>query len=60
MQSKLKKLLKEINLDEQLFSSLENASIEKVVVYDKNKMLNFIINNDYVLSLNIYNQILTL
>jgi len=59
MQLKLKKLLKEINLDETVIPIFENADIEKVIIYDKNKQLNFIINNHELITINVYNQLLT-
>ena len=42
MQYKLQKLFKEISLEDNLLSYFNNASIEKVVVYDQNKLLEFI------------------
>ena len=33
---------------------LENASINKIVVYDNNKLWNFVINNDRILPVCIY------
>ncbi len=36
----------------------EKASIEKIVVYDKNNLWEFIINNDKVLPVHIYNELL--
>ena len=33
---------------------LENASINKIVVYDNNKLWNFVINNDRILPVYIY------
>jgi len=58
MQLKLKKLLTEIKLDENTIKLLENASIEKVIIYDQNKMLNFIIDNDNLIDIEIYDKIL--
>ena len=37
---------------------LENASINKIVVYDNNKLWNFVINNDRILPVYIYNELI--
>ena len=58
MQDKLNKLFKEISLEEEVIRYFDNASIEKVVVYDKNKMLDFIISTDSLIPIDIYNKVL--
>ena len=57
MQAKLKKLFKEINFDN--LSSFEDASIEKVVIYDNNKLLDFVVATNEVLPLDIYDELLS-
>ena len=58
MQDKLQRLFNEIKVDDNLLSYFDNASIEKIVIYDGNKLLDFIINTDYVLPIDVYNNIL--
>ena len=58
MQDRLNKLFKEINLEEEVIKYFDNASIEKVIVYDKNKMLDFIINTNSLIPIDIYNKVL--
>jgi len=58
MQDKLNKLFKEINLEEEVIKYFDNASIEKVIVYDKNKMLDFIVNTNSLIPIDIYNKVL--
>ena len=58
MQEKLKKLFNEIGIEEELFSYFNNAEVEKIVVYDQNKELDFIIVTDQVLPIEVYNNIL--
>ena len=58
MQDKLKKLFAEINVETDMLSYFNNASIEKVVIYDKNKLLDFIVNTEELLPIEIYNSIL--
>ena len=58
MQDKLKKLFTEINVEDNLLSCFDNASIEKVVIYDNNELLEFIINTDNVIPIDIYNNVL--
>ena len=55
MQEKMKKLLKEINMKND---GLENCSIDKVIVYDNNKLWHFVLKNDTILPLHIYNELL--
>ena len=52
MQDKMKKLLDQIGMDNKY---LEKASIEKIVVYDKTNLWEFIINNDKILPYKIWN-----
>jgi len=58
MQLKLKKLLKEINLNDEFIHTFENASIEKVIIYDRNKILNFVLNNNVLIPIDIYKHLL--
>ena len=59
MQDRLEKLFKEINVEEDnLLSYFNNASIDKVVVYDNSKQIDFIINTDSVIPIEVYNNIL--
>ena len=59
MQDRLKKLFTEIDVEDNLLSYFNNASIEKVIIYDNNKLLEFIINTDNVISIDAYNGILS-
>lgn len=58
MQEKLKKLFEEINLEDNLLSYFNGASIEKIVVYDQTKQIDFIINTKEVLPIDVYNNVL--
>ena len=58
MQDKLQKLFTEIKVEDNLLSYFDNASIEKVVIYDSNKLLDFIINTENVLPIDVYNNIM--
>ena len=58
MQDKLQKLFNEIALDDNLLSYFDGASIEKVIIYDNNKLLDFIINTASVLPIDVYNNVL--
>ena len=58
MQDRLSKLFNEIGLEEKLFGYFDGASIEKVVVYDKNKLLDFVINTSSILPIDLYNNVL--
>ena len=58
MQEKLQKLFKEINLEEELLPYFNNAKIEKIVIYDGNKQLDFILNTENVLPIEVYNNTL--
>ena len=55
MQDKMVKLLNQIGMNTDY---LENASINKIVVYDNNKLWNFVINNDRILPVYIYNELI--
>ena len=58
MQERLAKLFKEISIeDDNLLSYFHDASISKVVVYDNNKQLDFIIDTDTVLPIEIYDNV---
>ena len=54
MQDKMKKLLEQIGMNSDY---LENASIDKVVVYDKNNLWEFYINNDSILPASVYDEL---
>ena len=54
MQDKMKKLLEQIGMNNQY---LENSSVEKIVVYDKTNLWEFIIKNDNVLPVYIYDEL---
>ena len=54
MQDKMKKLLGQIGMDNKY---LESAGIEKVVVYNKTNLWEFIIKNDKVLPVYIYDEL---
>ena len=58
MQDRLKKLFNEIGVEEDVLSYFDNASIDKVVIYDKNKLLDFVINTDKIIPIDVYNNIL--
>jgi len=58
MQDKLQKLFTEIELDNNLLSYFDSASIEKVIIYDDNQLLDFIINTNEVLPIDVYNNVL--
>ena len=58
MQDRLQMLFTEIDLDDNLLSYFSDASIEKVVIYDNNKLLDFIINTNEVLPITVYNSLL--
>ena len=47
MQDKMKKLLDQIGMDNKY---LEKSIIEKIVVYDKTNLWEFIINNDKIIN----------
>ena len=47
MQDKLQKLFKEIEVEKELLPYFDNSSIEKIIIYDNNKLLDFIININF-------------
>ena len=51
MQDKMERLLNQIGMNKDY---LENASINKIIVYEKNNLWEFIISNDKVLPVYIY------
>ena len=58
MQDKLKKLFNEIQVEESVLSHFDSASIEKVILYDKNKVIEFLINTNSIIPIDVYNNIL--
>ncbi|MBQ2872970.1 MAG: PolC-type DNA polymerase III [Bacilli bacterium] len=58
MQDKLKKLFEEINVEDSVLTYFDNSSIEKVVLYDQNKIIEFLINTENLIPIDIYNQVL--
>ena len=58
MQDKLEKLFNEIGIEDEIRAYFLDASIEKVVIYDKNKLLDFVINTNKVLPIEIYDKLL--
>ena len=59
MQDKLQKLFDEIELNEDnVLSCFYDAKINKVVVYDNNKQIDFIIDTTKVIPIEIYNIVL--
>ena len=55
MQDKMKRLLDQIGMNTDY---LEKATIKKIVVYDNNKLWNFIIENDKILPVYIYTELI--
>ena len=43
MQDKLQKLFDEINVEENIQTYFESANIEKIIIYDQNKMADFLV-----------------
>ena len=58
MQEKLKKLFDEIKIDVSVLPYFENASIEKVILYDQNKIIEFLINTTSIIPIDVYNSLL--
>ena len=58
MQEKLKKLFEEIKLEEEIYSQFNSASIEKIILYDNNKKIEFKINTEELISIETYNNLL--
>ena len=58
MQDKLKKLFDEIKIEESIQNHFESASIEKIILYDKNKIVEFLINTQNLIPLDAYYYVL--
>ena len=58
MQDRLKKLFDEIKLEEPELSYFDSASIEKVILYDQNKIIDFLINTKEIIPIDTYNNVL--
>ena len=58
MQERLKKLFNEIKLEEDELQHFNSASIEKVILYDKNKIIEFLINTETLIPIYTYNNLL--
>jgi len=58
MQDRLKKLFTEIKLEDSAYEHFDSSSIEKVILYDKNKIIEFLINTKNVIPIEIYNLVL--
>ena len=59
MQDRLKKLFDEIKLEDSLLDFFNESSIEKVILYDKNKILEFLINTEKIIPIEVYDKVLT-
>lgn len=57
MQDKLQKLFTEIKLDESDLKYFDDSSIEKVIIYDQNKIVEFLINTKTIIPIDVYNNI---
>ena len=58
MQEKLKKLFDEINVEETIQNHFESANIEKIILYDKNKVVEFLINTKNIIPIDAYYSVL--
>ncbi len=58
MQDKLKRIFDEIKVEDNYFGYFNSASIEKIIIYDDHKLLEFIINTEQVIPIDVYNNIL--
>ena len=58
MQDRLKKLFEEIKLEETVFEYFDLASIEKVILYDQNKIIEFLIKTKNLIPIDIYNLVI--
>ena len=58
MNNKLTNLFNEVGIEDNLLSYFTDASIDKVVVYDNNKQIDFIINTTDIIPIDIYNNVL--
>lgn len=54
MESKLQRLLKEINLEEEYYEEFQNGTLDKVSVYENNKLWVFKIILDNILNIKTY------
>ena len=59
MESKLQRLLKEINLEEEYYEEFQNGTLDKVSVYENNKLWVFKIILDNILNIKTYISFLT-
>ena len=58
MQDKLEKLFKQIGLEEECYSFFDNASLEKIVLYNDNRIWEFVIRTNSNIPFNVYNCLL--
>ena len=58
MQDKFRKLFEEIKLEENEFIYYDSSSIEKVILYDQNKIIEFLINTKELIPIETYNNTL--
>ena len=58
MQDKLKKLFNEIKVEESILEQFADASIEKIILYDKNKIIEFLINTKNIIPIDTYYAVL--
>ena len=54
MKNEIKTLLEKLNIDSKFFNELENASIEKVLVYEEIGKIKLILKNDTNISVELY------
>ena len=57
MKNEVKVLLEKLNIDPKFFSEVENASIEKVLVYEEIGKIKLILKNDTNLSIELYKEL---
>ena len=57
MKNEIKVLLEKLNIDPKFFSEVENASIEKVLVYEEIGKIKLILKNDTNLSIELYKEL---
>ena len=55
MQDRLKKLFEEIKLETSSLEYFNSSSIEKVILYDQNKIIEFLIKTDKIIPIDVYN-----
>ena len=58
MQDKLKRLFEEINIENSILDYFDNANIEKIFFYDKNKIIEFLINTKSIIPIDVYYNVL--